>query len=396
MEKLFLVTNPGSSSRKYALYRGDELVCSLHFEYEDDVIICTMKLADGTKQRIDAVFRDLNETASYVKRILTCYDYLNHDTKLDAILARVASSGDYFAADHVVDEECLARLEAAKQTAPLHVPTVAAEIEACIREFDRTPVLIISDSAFHNTCDTTRTYYAIDTALADRAEIKRYGYHGLSMGSVSETLRQHNLLTEKVVACHIGSGSSVTALLNGQSCDTTMGYTPLSGVMMATRCGDIDAMAALAIGRELNLDNHELEEYLNKQCGLRGVSGTSDDMRNIIALRDNESPRAMLAYEMFIWRIQRAIAQMTATLQGIDALVFTATIGERNAEIRHDIAAGLGYLGFTIDDQRNERGLDNHNYALISTAESKPIYIIQTDETGEMIRRARLLLGEDN
>ncbi len=395
MEKLFLVTNPGSSSRKYALYRDNILACSLHFEYEDDKIICTMKLADGTKQRIDAVFRDLAETASYVKRILTCYNYLNFDTKLDAILARVASSGDYFAADHVVDEECLERLNAAKETAPLHVPVVAAEIEACIREFEDTPVLIISDSAFHNTCDTTRTYYAIDTALADRAEIKRYGYHGLSMGSIAEYLRKHDLLMDKIVACHIGSGSSVTALRNGKSCDTTMGYTPLSGVMMATRCGDIDAMAALAIGRALDLDNRELEEYLNKQCGLRGVSGTSDDMRTIISLRDNDSPRAKLAYDMFIWRMQRAIAQMTATLQGVDMLVLTATIGERNAEIRHDIVAGLKYLGFSVEDRLNEEGLRNQHHVLISQSFSKPIFIVQTDETGEMIRRARLLLGED-
>ncbi len=392
MEKLFLVTNPGSSSRKYALYRGDELVCSLHFEMEGKNVVCTIKNADGSRKKLEDGFSKLTDTVKYVRDILDREGYIGDSVKLSAIIARVAATGDYFAEDHLVDEECLKRLDEGKKRAPLHVPVIAAEIEECVKTFAGTPVVTISDSHFHHTRDDVHKYYAIDRELADRAEIKRYGYHGLSMGSVSEYLKSTDILSEKMVVCHIGSGSSLTALLDGKSFDTTMGCTPLEGVMMATRCGDIDPAAALAIGRELQLEGEDLEQYLNKQCGLKGVSGASDDMREILSLRDDGDPRAKLAYEMYIYRIQRAIGQMAAALHGIDALVFTATIGERNAEIRRDIVAGLGYLGFQIDDTKNDDGLGDSRHALVSAADSKPIYVIQTDETGEMIRRAKLLL----
>lgn len=394
MEKMFLMTNPGSSSRKYALYKGNDVVCMLHFEIEGKNVVCTLRRADGSKQKLTNGFKKLSETVKYVKNILTKEGYLDKNTKLDAVLARVVSTGDYFTVDHLVDKDCLEHLELAKKRAPLHVPVVAAEIEACVKEFEGTPAIIVSDSAFHTTRDQVHTYYAIDTELADKSEIKRYGYHGLSMGSIAQYLDSAKLGAEKVIVCHIGSGSSVTALKDGKSYDTTMGHTPLEGVMMATRCGDIDAAAVIAIGRELGLEGDKLEEYLNKQCGLKGVSGESDDMREIISLRDDGDARAKLAYNMYIYRMQCAIGQMAASLQGVDALVFTATIGERNAEIRRDIVAGLGYLGFKINDTKNDDGLDDKRHCVISASSSKPIYVIQTDETGEMIRRAQCLLDK--
>ncbi len=393
MEKLFLVTNPGSSSRKYALYRGDKAICRLHFELEEREVICTIKHPDGMKRKLVGSFRKLTETVKYVKEILENENYINKNTKLDAVLARVVATGDYFSRDHLVDRECLAKLEVAKKRTPLHVPVVAAEIEECMRRFDGTPAIIISDSAFHISRDRVHTYYAIDLDLTEQAEIKKYGFHGLSVGSVARCMKAAKLNHGKVIVCHIGSGSSVTALQDGCSFDTSMGYTPLEGVMMATRCGDIDAAAALAIGRELKLEGEKLEEYLNKKSGLLGVSGESDDMRDVISLRDDGDERAKLAYDMYIYRLQRAIGQMAASLQGVDALVFTATIGERNSEIRRDIIAGLEYLGFKVNDTRNADGLTEGRYCVVSDAQSKPIYVVQTDETGEMIRRAQSLLG---
>lgn len=394
MEKLFLVTNPGSSSRKYALYQGNQVLCTLHFEMEGQDVVCTLKRADGSRDKLTDGFKKLTDTVKYVKDLLTREGYLDKNNKLSAVLARVVATSDYFAADHLVDKECLEKLEIAKKRTPLHVPVVAAEIEACVKEFDGTPVMIISDSAFHTSRDAAHTYYAIDTELADKAEIKRYGFHGLSMGSIADYLAKEKLSAEKVIACHIGSGSSVTALKDGKSFDTTMGYTPLEGVMMATRCGDIDAAAALAIGRELNLDSEKLEEYLNKQCGLKGVSGETDDMREVLSLRADGDARAKLAYDMYIYRMQRAIGEMAAALQGVDALVFTATIGERNAEIRRDIVSGLGYLGFKVNDTKNDDGFGDQRHCNIAGSGSKPIYVIQTDETGEMIRRAQSLLDK--
>lgn len=394
MEKLYLVTNPGSSSRKYALYRGDELVCNLHFEMEGKDVVCTLKFPDGSKKKLTEGLKKLTDTVKYVKQILEDEGYLGKNTQLGAVIVRVAATGDYFSHDHKVDDDCLERLKIAKKRAPLHVPVVAAEIEECVKEFNGTPVLTISDSGFHNTRDDIHKYYAIDKDLADKAEIKRYGYHGLSIGSIANYLADHDLTAEKVVVCHLGSGSSITALKNNESFDTTMGYSPLEGLMMATRCGDIDAAAAIAIGRELKLNSDELEEYLNKKCGLLGVTGETDDMREAISLRDDGDERAKLAYGLYIYRIQKAIAQMVAALQGVGALVFTATIGERNAEIRRDIVSGLEYLGFKIDDTKNAEGLDDNSHCVISAKSSKPIYVVATDETAAMIRRAQVLLDE--
>ncbi len=393
MSKLFLVTNPGSSSRKYGLYRDDEEVCSLHFEMEGNDVVCTIK-KDGVKQKLDQKFKKLTDTVKYVRDILDDEGYISATSKLDAIVARVAAPGTYFAADHIVDDDCLKRLDAAKKRAPLHVPVAAAEIEACVETFGDTPVIAVSDSAFHTTRDDVHKYYAIDKDLADKIDVYRTGYHGLSIGSIREYLKEAGLEAEKVIVCHIGSGSSATALLNGESVDTTIGYSPNGGLMMATRCGDIDPAAALAIARELKLDNEGLEAYLNKECGLKGVGG-SDDMREIICKRDQGDEKAALAYDMYIYRLQVIIGQLAAAMHGVDELVFTATVGERNSMIRRDVVAGLEYLGFKINAAKNDEGLTDKRHALISASGSKPIYVIATDETAEMLRRAKLLLGDN-
>lgn len=394
MEELYLVTNPGSSSRKYALYRGDEEVCSLHFEMEGNDVVCTIK-KDGKKQKLDQKFKKLTDTVKYVRDILDDEGYISATSNLSAIVARVAAPGKYFAADHVVDDDCLNRLNAAKKRAPLHVPVTAAEIEACVKTFGDTPVVVVSDSAFHNTRDDVHKYYAFDKDMADRIDVYRTGYHGLSIGSINEYLKSAKLEAEKVIVCHIGSGSSATALLNGESVDTTIGYSPNGGLMMATRCGDIDPAAALAIAREFKLDNEGLEAYLNKECGLKGVGG-SDDMREIICKRDQGDEKAALAYDMYIYRLQVIIGQLAAAMHGVDELIFTATVGERNSMIRRDVVAGLEYLGFKIDAAKNDEGLTDQRHALISAKSSKPIYVIATDETSEMLRRARILLGTNN
>lgn len=394
MDKLFLVTNPGSSSRKYALYRDDELLCSLHFETEDKALICTFRRADGTRKKFTEGFKRIGDTIRYTRDILDKEGYLGASVKLAAILARIVATGEFFAEDHIIDDECLRRLDDEKRRAPLHVPVIAAEIEECVKAFPGTPVITISDSHFHHTRDDVHKYYAIDTELADRAEIKRYGYHGLSMGAVRNYMRDHDILAPRVVACHLGSGASVTAIKDGYSYDTTMGYTPLEGLMMATRCGDLDPAAMIAIQREMGFNEEAVEEYLNRQCGLLGVSGETGDMREILDLRADGIPRAKLAYNMYIYRVQRAIGEMTASMQGIDTLVFTATIGERNAEIRRDIVSGLAYLGLQMDDSKNDDGLSEHQHANVAADGSLPIYVIQTNETDAMIQRAKLLLGQ--
>lgn len=393
-DRLILITNPGSSSRKYALYRGNTFLCSLHFEFEGKKVVYTLKKSSGEKDKKETKFLNLDSVASGLPDILTNEGYIGGATKLDAILARVTAPGSYFAKDHIVDDECLKQLELAKERAPLHVPVVTSEIEQLKKTFEGTSVIEISDSAFHNSRPELMKAYAIDPELADKFDIKRWGYHGLSVGSIVRFMLKQNILPKKTIICHIGSGASITAVLDGKSFDTTMGYSPLEGVMMATRTGSIDVPAALAIKRELKMQSDgEIEKYLNKKCGLLGVSGKSDDMREIIKLSEEGDKRGAFAHSLYIYRLQVAIGQMAASLKGVDAIVFTATIGERSDDIRKNVVDGLEYLGFALDTEKNLEKMDDRQVN-IAAAGSKPIYVIKTDESDEMIVRANELLNK--
>ncbi|MBQ7040612.1 acetate/propionate family kinase [Candidatus Saccharibacteria bacterium] len=390
--KLILITNPGSSSRKYALYKGTDLVCSLHFEFEGKGIICTLKKADGSKKVLKQTFKELTSTVANINRILTEEGYLGGMSKIDAILARVACPGEYFTKDHIVDEEYLKALEKGKKRAPLHVPVVAGEIEHFVKSFKDTPILAISDTSFHTDRPDLMKYYGFDTEIADKADIKKFGYHGLSIGSIVNYMKEQDILPEKLIVCHLGSGSSLTAVFEGKSLDTTMGYSPIGGLLMATRCGDMDPAAALALKRYLGYESDEsIEKYLNKECGLLGVSGQSDDMREILRLRDEGDKRGTFAHAMYVYRVQSCIGQMAASLGGVDAIVFTATIGERSDEIRRTVTQKLNYLGFSLDDDKN-LGDFEERHVNIAADGSKPIWVIRTDEFEEMLRRAALLL----
>lgn len=389
--RLILITNPGSSSRKYALYRDQEFLCALHFEYEKEKVICTLKRANDTKKKLEQDFKMLTTTVSHINEILTEEGYLDENTKIDVVLARVAAPGTYFTEDHIVDEEYLRELEVAKKKAPLHVPVVAGEIEHFVKAFQGTPILSISDSAFHNDKIDVAKYYAFDTEIADKADIKKYGYHGLSVGSIVKYMESQDILPEKLIVCHIGSGSSVTAVFQGKCYDTTMGYTPLEGVMMSTRCGNMDPAAAMALKRTLDLNDEDFEKYLNKECGLKGVSGKTDDMRVIIEDENNGDKRAHFAHEMYAYRIRQEIGRMAASMNGVDAIVMTATIGERSKEDRELICNELEYIGFSMDDAKNKGDFSNR-HTNIAAEGSKPIWVIRTDEFEEMIRKAVILL----
>lgn len=393
-DRLILITNPGSSSRKYALYRGNNLICSLHFEFEGKGIVCNLRRANGEKKKIKTGFKSLSSTVANLEKILTDEGFLGGMSKLEAILARIAAPGAYFAENHVVDEKCLKELEAAKKRAPLHVPVVAAEIEHFMTSFKGLPVIAISDSSFHNSRPELMKAYAIDQDLAEKYDIKRWGYHGLSMGSIVNYMKRQEILPEKLIVCHVGSGASVTAVFEGKSLDTTMGYTPLEGMMMATRSGSIDPAAALAIKKALRIRSDEaLEKYLNKKAGLLGVSGQTDDMREILRLRDEGDKKGTFAHALYIYRLQAAIGQMAASLGGVDAIVFTATIGERSDEVRRVVTQKLAYLGFALDETKNIAEMPERQ-TNIAAEGSKPVWVIRTDEFEEMIRQATDILNE--
>lgn len=390
-ERLILITNPGSSSRKYALYRGDKVLVSLHFEYDNGKIICGLD-SENKRTDIPVELDDLKDSINIVDDILIDNGFLHDQSDVDAIVVRVVAPGDYFMQDHLVDEEFMEKLDAAKENAPLHAPSAAREISYFKEEFKDTKVIAVSDSSFHNTRPRLMHYYSFDTKLADEYGIKRYGYHGLSVGSIVHYMQEQEILGDKTIICHIGSGSSVSAVYRGESTDNSMGYSPLEGVMMATRSGSMDVAAALAIKRHLKLSDQELESYLNKESGLLGMTGESD-MREVLRLRDEDDETASFASSLYIHRIQIAIGQMAAELNGVDTLVFTATVGERNSEIRSAIMKKLSYLGFVEDIEKNQTNVKS-GHELISKDDSKAVYVVKTDESSQMVRQANQVLDK--
>lgn len=386
-DSLVLVVNPGSASRKYALYNDGNKLATIHFEFEEGKVISKLSY-NGQKFFDTYTDADLGTVSRYILPLLKKYQVITEDDAMSAIGIRVVAPSKRFAADQLADDSAITALENVQLRAPLHVGTVLAEIRQLKQNMPQIPIVIVSDSAFHSTKPEWAWHYGIDTELAEKHDIKRYGFHGISVGSVVRNLLQANMLPSKTIVCHLGSGSSITAVADGKSVETTMGYTPLEGLMMETRVGNIDPSAVVAIKRELQLQDNAVEEYLNKKCGLLGVSGSTNDVRQLLAKEEQGDARAKLALKMFTYRIQQAIGQMAASMGGADQLVFTATIGERSAPIRERVLENLGYLGFINNKMINDSVFEPTEPTNIGTSESKPIIVISTDESSEIARRA--------
>ncbi|OYW84782.1 hypothetical protein B7Z17_03500, partial [Candidatus Saccharibacteria bacterium 32-49-10] len=268
-----------------------------------------------------------------------------------------------------------------------------AELKLLHREYQNATVIGISDSGFHRRKPPYAWNYGINIHDADRLDIKRFGYHGISVEAAIDTLWDHGKLPPKVIVCHLGSGSSVTGIFHGRTIDTTMGYTPLEGVLMATRSGDISPGAVRALQRGLKLDDVALEHYLNQQSGLLGIGGTND-IRELIAREAEGDHFAHLALSTLIHTIHKAIGQMLVALNGVDLLVFTGTVGERSAYIRKRVVAHLEFCDFILDGTQNDACTNPIKMTSIAQAAvSKPIIVIPTNESLEIARHTAKLLA---
>jgi len=386
-ESLILVVNPGSASRKYALFADGKKRANINFEFEDGRVIGKVEFA-GNKTPITCDDADLSAVSSHILPLLHEHEIIGHSDVLTAIGIRIVAPAMRFTKDELITDEVIVALESIQQIAPLHITTALSEVKQIKEHFPGTPLIAISDTAFHSTKSEFAWHYGIDTEFANRFEIKRYGYHGISVGSVVHCLAEQNKLSQKTIICHLGSGSSLTAVVDGKSVDTTMGYSPLEGLLMASRSGTIDVSAALAIKRELQLTDSELESYLNKKSGLLGVSGSSNDVRQLLVSEEQGDDRARLALGLFVYRIQLAIGQMAASMSGVDSIVFTGTIGERSAVIRGRILDNLEYLGFIYHKDNNNSTFEPVEAVNIAIEASKPAWVIVTDEAAEIARRA--------
>lgn len=388
---LILVANPGSASRKYGLYRGEIAVAELHFEWQDNKIICNVQAGeDSFVEPVGA--RHLDAVIAHVEPMLLHAGALRHGDKLDGIGLRIVAPSSYFLGNHHLTQSVVEKLNELEKVAPLHIGIILKELSALEAEFKVVPVYGISDSGFHATKPDYAWNYGVSLEDADRYEVKRYGYHGLSVQSAIHHLKHHDKLANKIVLAHLGSGASVTALHGGKSMDNTMGYSPLEGLVMATRSGTIDYGAVRALQLHKQLDDSAMEEYLNHESGLRGVGGSAD-IRELRLREEAGDDRARLALATYVYGVQKGIAQMTAALGGIDALVFTGTVGERSAVIRERIVNRLHYLDMLLDHRSNNACTNPLGLEVVSSlVKSKPIYVVHADEGAEIARQVGVML----
>ena len=392
MEKsLILVANPGSASRKYALYRGSQLRASLHFEYSKGHVVCTLE-HNSKHRQLTVNLSDINTAAELVGGLLQQNGVLQTSEYISHIGLRVVAPSNFFLKDHLVDDNVLSRLKTLAIRAPLHINATLDELRQLRQQFPKAQVVGVSDSAFHITKPEHAWNYGLPLEDADRLEIKRFGYHGLSAASVVETLRTTEKLPPKLIIAHLGSGTSITAVDNGKSIDTTMGYSPLEGTIMGTRCGSIDITAAQALKVALGYNDDQLDEYLNRRSGLLGLGGSAD-IRQLLQRQTDGDQRARLALQTYVYSVQKAIGQMTAALGGVDMLVFTGTVGERSAPIRERITAPLHYLDLALDKHANDECRAPTKPTKISQlGESKPICVIPSQEAAHIAQRVTALL----
>lgn len=392
--KIFLVLNSGSSSEKFSLYEGEDEVCSLYFEgIEENGVkkfICTITRADGSEEVVDKKWDSLDVAFKEAKAIFEKEGFINAAHPLDGILVRVVAAGKYFSKNHIVDERTFEELEKVRVTNPLHVPGTERGIKNAKGTFPDVPVMVMSDSEAL-TCETRKDAdYALPKKIVEEFDLGRWGAHGASYGYMMGRIKELGLLEKKMIVCHLGSGCSVTALEDGRPAYTSMGETPLEGLMSSTRTGSIDPTVGALLGEKLGAA--EAIKLMNKQSGLLALAG-SNDMREIIAGAEEDRADAALAYNMFVDGVAGKIGEFAAKMGGVDAIVFTATIGERSIPVRNSVISKLEFMGFKL---KNDAKIDkSKGYANIAEEGSKPVYVIPTNEAAYMIKKAAELLDAE-
>lgn len=356
-----LVINCGSSSIKYQVMDPDknELLCKGLVELSGDTSTFAYTKTGSEKMTVNVSLAD--HTAGVEKIIATITDpeigCVKDLSEIGAVGHRMVHGGEDFAASVLVTDEVMAACEANAELAPIHNPANIAGVEACKKVMPDVPMVLVFDTAFHQTMAPEAYLYAIPYEYYTDYKIRKYGFHGTSHLFVSqEAAKVLGKAPEevKIITCHIGNGGSCAAVEYGKCIDTSMGLTPIDGLVMGTRCGDIDPSVVTYLMSKLNVSADEVLNILNKKSGLLGISGVSNDCRLVEGAAAEGNERAALAMKMFVRRVKGYIGNYLAQLNGADALVFTAGIGENDPTVRADICEGLTNLGFKIDPEKNK------------------------------------------
>ena len=381
-----LVLNCGSSSIKYALYdmTNQSVITSGGIEkigLPDSFI--KMKV-NGEKVQIDRPIEEHTAGVQFIFEVLTTGDYavLKSLDELDAVGHRMVHGGEKFNKSAILTPEIMEVFEACNDLAPLHNPANIKGVNAVKALLPNIPQVGVFDTAFHQTMPDYAYMYALPYELYEKYGVRRYGFHGTSHRYVSQRVCEFlGIDPEKsrIITCHIGNGASIAAVKYGKCVDTSMGLTPLEGLVMGTRSGDIDAGAVTFIMDKLNLDTKGMSNLLNKQSGLAGISELSSDFRDILAGIANGNEKARLAKDMYFYRIKKYIGQYAAAMGGVDVILFTGGAGENQWEVRSETTSGLEFMGIKIDNEKNQACRATESVISADDSQVK-VCVIPTDE----------------
>ncbi|CCU79646.1 Acetate kinase [Halanaerobium saccharolyticum subsp. saccharolyticum DSM 6643] len=383
--KIFVI-NCGSSSLKYKLFdmRDEDVLAEGIIErigIENSFLQYETK--EGTDIKIEHEIPTHKEGIELLIETLLSDEHgvLKDMDEIKAVGHRVAHGGEKFAHSTLIDDEVMKEIEDISDLAPLHNPANLMGIEVCKELMPETSQVAVFDTAFHQTMPEEAYTYALPYEYYEKYGVRRYGFHGTSHGYVARRaaeMMDKDFEDLKIVTCHLGNGASIAAVKNGESIDTSMGFTPLEGLVMGTRCGDIDPAIVPFIMDKEDMTASEIDSVLNKESGLYGVSGVSSDMRDIEDAAEEGNNQAQVALDIFNYRVKKYIGSYSAAMGGVDAVVFTAGIGENAIETREEILADLEYMGIKIDKEANDiRG----KAQIITTDDSKvKAMVIPTNE----------------
>jgi len=382
-----LVLNCGSSSIKYALYDMDSKAVMTSGGAERvglDGAFVKVKMPNGEKKQIMHDIPEHTEGVKFIFSLLTDPEIgvIKDLSEIDAVGHRMVHGGEKFNKSVVLTDEVLDAFEAVSDLAPLHNPANLKGVKAVSELMPGLPQVGVFDTAFHQTMPQYAYMYAIPYELYEKYGIRRYGFHGTSHRYVSKRVCDFlgvNPEEQRVITCHIGNGGSVAAVKYGKCMDTSMGLTPLEGVMMGTRSGDIDGGAVAFLQKKLGLDPDGISNLLNKKSGVMGITGISSDMREIDAAAEAGNEKAVLALQMYNYRIKKYIGAYAAAMGGCDIVVFTAGVGENQASMRSEVCKDMEWMGIKLDEELNKKIRGEE--AVISTPDSKvKVVVIPTDE----------------
>ena len=382
-----LVLNCGSSSIKYALYNMDDKSVMTSGGAERvglDGAFVKVKLANGEKKQIMHDMPEHTEGVKFIFSLLTDPEIgvIKSLKEIDAVGHRMVHGGEKFAQSVVITPEVIKAFEEVSDLAPLHNPANLKGIRAVEELMPGLPQVGVFDTAFHQTMPAYSYMYALPYELYEKYAIRRYGFHGTSHRYVSARVCEFlgvDYNKQRIITCHIGNGGSLAAVKDGKCMDTTMGLTPLEGIMMGTRSGDVDGGAVTFLQKKLGLNPDQMSDYLNKKSGVAGISGVGSDMRDLEAAVAAGNERAKLATDMYNYKIKKYVGAFAAAMGGVDIIVFTAGVGENQASMRAAVCRDMEFMGVKVDEALNAtiRGKE----AVISTPDSKvKVVVIPTDE----------------